>query len=299
MARRLFTSWRLATPLLGAIFACSTGNGGAPSAPSPDGGADAALKPCAPPPGDWEASRDPPASCVREVTGVVRVAGGGPLAGADVSVCGRACFRGRGERDGSFRIPVNTHLPDGGYVLFVHGRPTHASTFARLPASPPQSVALGALEVPAFSAVGAALPADGAPATTVSAGPLTLSVPADTSWELALEDVLDEAEGRKLRVASSPAPGPVSGAALVYALGPFSAIPSKKVGVKLAETGGLPAGSAVELLEMAPLGFERDNPAGLMRVAARGHVSADGKLVETDPGEGLTALTWIAVRPAR
>lgn len=300
-ARSMAWRWVAGLALLTSSSGCSS-PGAAPSASSAqDAGAgdDAGTKPCGPPPGGWEAGRDPPAPCVREVRGAVRVAGGGALASPDVSVCGRACFRGRGDATGAFRVPVNTHLPEGGYVLFVHGRPAHGSTFVRLPPSPPENVDLGTLVVPAFTSVGAALPADGAPATTVTAGAISLSVAADTTWDLAIEDLLDEAEGRKLRVAAGPAPDVAGGAALVYALGPFSATPSKKVGLRVNEAGGMSAGAAVEILEMAPLGLEGENAAGRMRIAARGHVSADGKGIETDPGEGLTVLTWVAIRPVR
>ena len=86
--------------------------------------------------------------------------------------------------------------------------------------------------------------------------------------------------------------------ALVVALAPFQAKPSKPVALTLDEAGGLPAGSAVELVVMSDDILTNDNKGGLPRVAAKGRVSADGKRIETDPGEGLDVLTWVAVRPA-
>jgi hypothetical protein len=35
---------------------------------------------------------------------------------------------------------------------------------------------------------------------------------------------------------------------------------------------------------------------GILAVAASGHVSADAMTIETDPGEGISKLTWLAVR---
>ena len=35
---------------------------------------------------------------------------------------------------------------------------------------------------------------------------------------------------------------------------------------------------------------------GILAVAASGHVSADGTTIQTDPGEGISELTWLAVR---
>jgi len=211
------------------------------------------------------------------------------------------CFGGSTDPSGAFRIRVNSVLPEGGYVVFAHGRPDHTGLFVRLPAGSAGAVALPQPVELAKLSLGAALPADGAPAATVREGVVTLSVQAGTEWELSFEDVVAEAAGRRLRYAKVPldkAPPFAKGAALVYGLAPFQAKPSKPVALTLDEAGGLPAGAPVELVVMSDDILTNDNEGGLPRVAARGRVSADGKRVETDPGEGLDVLTWVAVRPA-
>ena len=47
-----------------------------------------------------------------------------------------------------------------------------------------------------------------------------------------------------------------------------------------------------------PLYFCND-AGGLPLVAARGHVSADGARIETDPGQGIERLTWLAIRASQ
>ncbi len=283
--------------LLVALVACSAGAESGSGAP---GSVSEPRRPCGPPPGDWVEGRDPPAYCVDEVAGTVVADSGEPLPDLNMTVCGLACFGGRTDAGGAFRVRVGARLPDGQYALFAHGRPRHASLFVRLPPAPPERVAFAApITLPALSTEGAALPADDGPAATVTVGPLTLGVPASTSWRLAFEDLTDDVNGRVLRFVKVPldrAPPFAAGATLVYALAPFEAHPSNPVSLALAETGGLAAGSAVEILVMDGLDLEADNSSGVPRVAARGHVTEDGARIETDPGEGLTLLTWIAVR---
>lgn len=199
---------------------------------------------------------------------------------------------------------MNALLPDGQYTLLVHGRPRHASLFLPLPTSPPERVEYPRIELPALSSSGTALPPDEGAAATVRVGPIELGVPAGTSWELSLEDALDDVGGRTLRFVRVPpgdAPAFAEGAALVYALAPFDARSSKPVAVALNETGGLAAGTAVDLLVMEGFDFDgdTDNRSGLPRIAARAHVMQDGTRIETDPGEGVSVLTWLAVRAAR
>jgi hypothetical protein len=63
--------------------------------------------------------------------------------------------------------------------------------------------------------------------------------------------------------------------------------------VTLDNAGKLPAGSSVDLLVL-----DKASPGGDLVVAAKGHVSADGAHVATDPGAGITEVTWLGVRPA-
>lgn len=282
------------------VFACQSTTTATEPPTGPDAAGAESDVPCGPPPGRWVEGRDPPAYCVKEVTGTLQDEGSNPLAGVDVSVCGAACFSGKTDASGAFRVPVNARLPDGGYAFFAHARPRHASILLPLPKGPPPSLSLGAVvEVPALSEVGAALPADDGPGSVVRVGPISLGVPAATSWELSFEDAADDVGGRTVRfakVALDRAPAFAAGAVLVYALAPFEAKAGKPVSLTLAETGGLPANAAVDILVMGALGFEAPNPGGLAEIAAQGHVSGDGASITTDPGQGIRVLTWIAVR---
>ncbi len=265
-----------------------------------DAGADGDTGPCAEPPGDYEEGRDPAAHCVKHVSGTV-TSDGAPLAGLTMTVCGRACFGGQTGDDGAFRVRVNTRLPDGRYTLFVHGRPRHASLFLPLPSAPAEDLAFAPIDTPALSVEGGALPPDDGAAANVRVGPIELDVPASTSWQLSFEDATDDVDGRMLRFVRVPperAPRFAEGAKLVYALAPFEAKPSNRVGLRLHESAGLAPGAAVEILVMDGFDFEGENRSGQSRVEARGHVSDDGARIETDPGEGLSLLTWIAIRPA-
>ncbi len=292
-------------PLLALCAACSTAapaSGPVDAGTTGDAGDGGAVE-CSPPPGgQWQEGRDAPAHCVREVTGRVAAAGGAALSGLNITLCGVVCFGAVTDAAGAFKVDVNARLPNGGYAVFFHGRPNHASLFARLPDAPPERFDLGAPIELAPLAAGGALPPDEAPATTVTAGPVSLRVDAGTTWELSFEDLADDAEGRKLRYAKVPvdkAPAFAAGASLVYALGPFDAKPSKKVGLTLTDTGGLAAGTPVEIITMGGTSLELVNTSGLPVVAAKGRVSADGTKIETDAGEGIGVVTWIAVRPAR
>jgi hypothetical protein len=57
---------------------------------------------------------------------------------------------------------------------------------------------------------------------------------------------------------------------------------------------GLAAGSPVELWQQRPF-ILTSLPAGVLELAARAHVSADGQTIRTDSGEGLSTLTWIVL----
>lgn len=262
--------------------------------------ADDAGAECMPAPGGADSSAR--AYCVREVTGRLQDPSAKPLANVAVSICGRACFSDETDATGAFHVRVNTRLPEGGYVFFAHARPRHGSVLLPLPSTPAERIDLGpVIELPVLSEESGLVPEDEAPESSVRVGPLTIGVAAGTKWQLAFEDLADEVDGRRLRFAKVPverAPSFAAGATLVYALAPFDAKPSKPVSLTLSDTGGLAAGTAVDILVMGSLGFDAPNAGGKPQLAAKGHVSADGKSIATDPGEGLPNLTWVVIRPA-
>lgn len=222
---------------------------------------------------------------------------GKPIAGAVVSVCGFACFGGKSGADGAFRVPLGANLAWNGFSFLVHGWPDHADYVVPLPTYSLE-MNVGDLPVPLLPASDTSLPDDGGPGGTITAGPLTLGVPAGTKWDLTFEAIAAGAAGRKLRVAKVPldkAPPFAAGAVVVLAMGPPSAKPSAKVSVSIDDAGGLPAGTAVELVVMIDDYLTVPNLAGTGRVAALGHVTAEGKVV-SDAGEGLSEITWVAIR---
>ncbi len=227
---------------------------------------------------------------------------GKPLPELTVSVCGLACFAALSGADGSFRIPVSARLPDDGYVVSAHGRPLFGGLYARLPRGPAERVSLPPIELPRLSDASSDLPKDGAPASTVNVGALAFGIAAGTTWELELEDLVDEVGGRRLRFAEVPeakAPTFARGATWIYALAPFKAKSSKPMSVTLRDSLGLAPGTAVDFVIMQDDIVSPKNTGGLPLVAARGHVSADGARIETDPGQGIERLTWLAIRASQ
>jgi hypothetical protein len=167
--------------------------------------------------------------------------------------------------------------------------------------SEPTIVAGVTMRLPTLPPSNVELPPDGAPASTITVGDLTLSIGDGTKFHLDDEDCCGVPGGRTLRVAAvSLADAPSYAAAAnvdaIYVLAPSGAKPSEKMGVKLVNHAGLPASAAVDLLVLGDDYFSTPPNVGLLAVAAAAHVSADGKTIQTDPGEGISELTWLAVR---
>lgn len=254
---------------------------------------------CGPPPGGVSSDD---ARCVRRVEGRLTDDRGAPVPELTVTVCGLVCFGALSDPNGGFAVPVDAFLPEGGYAVTANGRPMLGGIYTRLPARAEGIVRLAEpVVLPRFGADAPKLP-DDMVGGVVRAGPLTLEVPSGTTWELELEDLTDPVDGRKLRVAQVASetgrPAFARGAAVVLALGPFKAKPSRPVPVTIT-TDALPKGAAVDFVVMTDDGLAAENDAGLGRVVARGHVSEDGKTVRTDPSQGIDRLTWLAVVPTK
>jgi hypothetical protein len=244
------------------------------------------------------------AVCVRQVRGRAVDFDGAPLARHVITYCGPACFSGTTDDGGAFVVEVNDFVVTQRYTLQVHGRPAHASAWFASPDPVDGVVAWSEpLAVPRYQDQGPELPThtDGG---TFTAGDVTLTVPMGARLEFDVEDFELGPLGRTLRathVALDRAPtfARQAGLSMVWALAPFNLVCDRPMGVRVRNRAGLPAGSAVDFVVMGNEIVEAPVTAGRPVVAASGHVSADGATVATDPGVGVSYLTWIGVRPRR
>lgn len=266
--------------------------------PVDGGGTDAAKAPCS------EPSEDPAAQCVETVTGKAVDTGGSPITKKVVSICGRVCFFAQTADDGTFTAKIGTFINVADFAAYVHGRPEYVGVFERLPLGPGRDILMpSTLVLPVLPSSGTRIPIDPATrkvtaATAVTSGEVTLHFAADTEVELDLEDMDLKEKGEELRVVAVAAedhpvfvkPAPV---AVLYGAAPFDAKFSRKVGVTIAATGGLAEGTPVEFFVLGS-DFVKDRTAGKLLVVATGKVT--GGKIETDPGEGISLLTWLGVR---
>jgi hypothetical protein len=234
--------------------------------------------------------------CIFEARGFVVDLTGTPLAQHLVTFCGRACYGGTSDENGSFSVAVGDFVDPDGFVVHLDGSPDHADAFARI-----ARVANGIAELasrlasPALPPGEMPLPEDGATADAeVRGGDLTLTVAAGTAFDLSFEAVAMGKKGRMLRVARAPAALGPPGALSVHALGPSGANASKPVAVRV-RAAGTP-GAAAEILILSDQLGPIPAVAGTWVHAAHAHVSQDGTTIASDPGEGITELTWLAAR---
>ena len=284
------------TPAQATDHGSDAGAGNAPDDASTDAGRPPPV-PCSTPVED----RPPGATCVLEARGTVTDLDGVPQGDLVVTMCGRTCFGAHSLSDGSFVVPVGDFVNRENYAVHVDGRPDHADTYLRLGKGDSEVIALTApLLVPSLPANGPLLPADGAAASSITSGDVTFAVADATTFDLNVEDFGTDA-GRMLRVASVPlakAPPFVHDANVeaVYAMMPDGAKASAKMGVTLVNAAALPAGIAVDVLILGEDYISSPPTVGIMSVAASAHVSADGKTIQTDPGEGIVDINWLGVR---
>ena len=250
--------------------------------------------------------------CIHDVTGKVTDTSGAPLGNLVVSVCGGVCYFAKTAADGTFNAHPGSHMVPDRFAVLVHGRPDKASVYSKLP----KTTAEGSIALPkpimtvGYDKTGPALPADGA-GGTVTAGDVTIKAPSGTAFDLDVEDVANGDAGRLFRstkwTASTPPDFAVGGNVLaLYALAPFATRTCAvtpctdtnliKVAVTVANTTGLPAGTAVEFVVMGTNLFSKPPNAGVLVVEATGTVSADGATITTDAGQGLTDLSWLGIR---
>jgi hypothetical protein len=243
------------------------------------------------------------ATCVVEANGHVEDLSGVPLPKLTMTFCGSQCYGTQSDDAGTYDIPIETFLPTQNYAVHADGRPDHAVDYLRLTADEPPVITV-TMHLPTLPPSNVFLPPDGASAaSSVTVGDVTLMVPAGTMFNLDIEDYENGMAGRALRVASVPLASAPSYAAAnkvdaIYALAPSGTLPSLPLGVSLKNSAGLAASAAVEFLVLGDNYFSTPPNVGLLAVQATGHVSSDGQTIQTDPGQGIQEITWLAVRKA-
>ncbi len=240
-------------------------------------------------------------TCVLEVTGSVSDLNGIRLPGLVMTFCGPAqCYGSKADDAGAYAIPVGDYVQTGDYAVHADGRPDHAVDYLRQSTGESTVISVD-MRVPALPPSTVALPADGASASSITVGDVTLQVPAGNTFNLDIADYTLGGPGRLLRVAAVPlANAPAYASAnkveAIYALAPSGAKPSAKLGVSVRNTTAIPAGAAVDVLVLSDDYFSTPPTVGTLLVAAAAHVSADGASIQTDQGEGISEITWLAVR---
>ena len=239
--------------------------------------------------------------CVLTVSGTVVDSAGAPVPNLVMSVCAVACFFGKTAADGSFAVMVDSHIVEGDFALLIHARPGYASYYTRLPAQAGDTLAYASpLPLYALPASGPSIKTDRT-AQTLTAGDVTLTIAAGTSVQFDVEDVLAGAVGKELRPVAIPDPrklpfiDPAAPPDALYGFSPFEVTFSQPVTLTFKNAAGLPAGAQVDVQAMGGL-LTGPPPAGNFTTVATAHVSTDGLTIAMDPGQGVTALTWVALR---
>jgi hypothetical protein len=240
-------------------------------------------------------------TCVLEAKGTVEDLSGAPLDKLVMTFCGGQCYGTQSNASGAYTIaPIGAYLPTQDYAMHADGRPDHAVDYLRLTADEPSIINVS-MRLPSLPPSTVLLPPDGSPASSITVGDVTLVIADGTTFDLDIEDFGTGNVGRTLRVASvplasAPAYAKAANVAAIYALAPSSAVPSIPMGVILKNSAGLPASSAVDFMVLGDDYSSLPPNVGLLAVVASGHVSADGQSIQTDPGEGISDITWLAVR---
>jgi hypothetical protein len=243
-------------------------------------------------------------ACVRRVQGRAVDLTGAPLGGHVITYCGPTCYATMAAGDGTFSVEVNDFVAARNYTLQVHGRPDHASAW--VPGIDPVAEVVtftDPIAMPRYQDVGMEI-TPGMAGGTFTAGDVSLVVPAGARLEFDVEDFEFGALGRTLRAVRvelprAPAFAREAGLVAVWALAPFNLISDRPLGVRLANRTGLAAGSAVDFVAMGNETVTPPITGGRPVVVGAGRVSADGATVATDPGVGISYVTWIGVRPRR
>jgi hypothetical protein len=307
------------------IAGCSSGSSGPAAGPGSDtgvpsgndtavdtGSADDTTEPDCSEPVD---ERPVGGVCIHTVSGKVVAQDGTPLPNLILSVCGGVCYFSKTEADGTFHAQVGHYIIPGQFNLLVHGRPDYASSYSKLPAPNADGSIIYPTPIATlkYDQVGDPIPADDAAAATVTAGDVTLKTPDKAEYDLDPEDVLNGDPGRLFRSVkwtSATLPDFVAGSdvAVLYALAPFNMrvcatrpcsdddTTLLKMAVSIKNTTTLAPGTVVEFFSLGTQLYSAPPTAGKLLVQATGTVSADGKTIDTDPGQGINETSFLGVR---
>jgi len=308
------------------LVACSSGGGGNSGGPATDTGthpttdtgtsdlgSDDTTEPDCSEPVD---ERPLGSICIHTVGGsIIDEKDGSPLKKLITSVCGGVCYFGITDDTGTFANHVGHYIVPKQFRLLVHGRPDHASLYVELPAADADGNVIfpTPIPTPAYDSVGPAIPADDGPGGAVTAGDVTVKPGAALEYDLDPEDVALGDSGRLFRsvkwtLATPPDFLAGSDYAALYALAPFNMrfCPTRpcdgandnptKVPVSIKNTTTLTAGTPVEFFILGTDLYTSPPTAGKLLVQATGTVSADGKTIDTDPGQGINELSFLGVR---
>ena len=253
--------------------------------------------------------------CIHDVTGKIVAQDGTPLAKLIMSVCGGVCYFAQTDASGNFDAHVGHYIIPGQFNLLIHGRPDYASMYTTLPTPTTDGNIVFATPIPTpkYDQVGDPFPADDAASAKVTSGDITLTTPDKAEYDLDPEDVANGDAGRLFRSVkwtASTLPDFVAGSdvAVLYALAPFNMrvcatapCPNEdatlmKMPVSIKNTTTLAPGTIVEFFTLGTQLYSSPPTAGKLLVQATGTVSADGKTIDTDPGQGINETSFLGVR---
>lgn len=296
--------------LLLAVAGCSSSDGGAAAggegggAPAGDGGPSDGAKTCeaqngSAPPAGWQ--------CVKTVDAVLVGVDGAPLAGANVTACGRnICNYAKSDASGKVHFDVYQYMDAPAFKVPAE---TPYVQFAWLLPKEKEVHDLGTIKLVPLPVDGAEIQDNGGMPTTaaqtVTNGGVSLELPAQTTITI---DTLtlqtpDQQAFRALVLDDAqlpPSVDPSLGLGMVVSLGPLDTLVDPPAAITLPNPKGWAAGSQVELfLHGVDLTSAAKAPYGKWQAIGTGTVAQDGKSISSDPGagNGVPELSLLGVRP--
>lgn len=234
--------------------------------------------------GDIDAGMEPAGP---GLAGTLTDEAGAPIAYEMVLACmATTCLFGESGADGRFLFPIE---PTAEVALKTTGDPSatprRAAALCPVRIVDDALVTVGNLHVPSLPAGVAIGPAGADPQTLLAGDGLTLTLRrADLTPRIG--DTLVDIAARQVPPAQVCPQLDLGDEEIVavYALHPFAAVSSSPIGVQA--PSDLPAGTVVRFRSISEIDGHLSEPAP---------GRATGTAVETDPGAGITELTWLVI----